>query len=176
MAHALWTGEHRCRTLQASALLIFGLLFLLGAIFFPVQPLKVPVGLFCFGLGILLSTVFNPSRLVIAGVLFTLIGAAIFLAYKPILPYDNALVVIAVGMALCILSFLTRRGYVGAGAITPGLVVLLVGLLLYPPTGGTASRFLAPFLLSLWFPGILLLLLGVIYGILSLRQGRGERQ
>jgi hypothetical protein len=162
--------QARQRMLQVYVLLGLGLLFLLGALFLHLQPFTAPIGLFCFGLGILISTIFNPSRLVIAGVLFTLIGAAIFIAYKPVLPYDNALVVIAVGLALLALAFLARKGYVGAGAVTPGLLVLLVGLVLYPPTGRTATKLLAPFVLSLWFPGILLLLLAGVYWALNVRK------
>src|SRR5262245_37434036 len=149
MSQAASTRKPPRSMLQAAVLLGFGMFFLLGALFLHLNPLKNPIGLFCFGLGILLSTVCNPSRLAIAGVFFTLVGASIFLAYQPLLPYDNALVVIAIGAAWLIIAYLSRRGYVGAGAVTPGLLVLLVGLLLYPPTGRTASRLLAPFLLSL---------------------------
>ncbi|HEY0754768.1 MAG TPA: hypothetical protein VGD98_12465 [Ktedonobacteraceae bacterium] len=158
---------HRRATLQAYVLIGLGLLFLLGALFLHLNPLASPVGLFLFGFGMLIAMAFNPSRLAIAGVLITLIGAAIFIAYKPLIPYDNGLVIIAVGLALLVLAFLTRQGYVGGGAITPGILVLLVGFLLYPPTGGAADRMFAPFVLSLWFPGILLLLIGLVYWFLS---------
>lgn len=176
MPQTSWTRKSTQSTLQAVVLIGSGLLCLLGALFLHLNPLKSPIGLFCFGLGLLLSAVCNPSRLAIAGVLLTLVGAAIFLAYRPLLPYDNALVVLAVGVAWLILAGLSRRGYVGSGAVTPGLLVLLIGLLLYPPTGRAASRLLAPFVLSLWFPGILLLLLGMIYGVVSIWKGRSSQQ
>jgi hypothetical protein len=106
----------------------------------------------------------------IAGILSTLVGAAIFLAFKPIIPYDNGLVVLVVGVALLLIAWLARCGYVGTGAITPGMLVLLVGLFLYPPTGRNATKLLAPFILSLWFPGTMLLLLGLVYWFLSTRK------
>ena len=106
--------------------------------------------------------------------LFTLIGAAIFIAYKPLFKYDNALVVIAVGIALLGIAFAARRGYVGGGAFTPGILVLLVGLVLYPPIGNSIDGTIAPFILSLLFPSIMFLLLGVIYLALD-RRKQGEK-
>ena len=164
--------EARRATLQAYVLIGLGIVFLLGALFLHLNPLPSPVGLFLFGFGMLIAMAFNPARLAIAGVLFTLIGAAIFIAYKPLIPYDNGLVIIAVGLALLVLALLARQGYVGAGAVTPGILVLLVGLLLYPPTGRAADKMFAPFILSLWFPGILLLLIGLVYLFLSMRAHR----
>ncbi len=156
--------------LQAYVLMALGLLLLLGAFFLHLNAFSNPVGLFTLGLGLLVSVVFNPTRLAIPGVIFTLVGAAIFIAYKPLIPYDNGLVVIVIGLALLIIALLTRRGYIGGGAASPGLLVLLVGFFLYPPTGQAATMLLAPFILSLWFPGIALFLLGLIYWFLSFRQ------
>lgn len=165
-------SEHRRSMLQAYVLLALGLLFLLGALFLHLNPYANPIGLLFFGLGTLGAALCKPSRLAIAGVIYTLVGAAIFLAFKPVIPYDNGLVVITVGLALLILALLARRGYISTGAITPGILVLLVGLFLYPPTGRSATKLLAPFILSLWFPGAMLLLIGLVYGLLSLRQAR----
>jgi len=157
---------------QVYILLGSGVIFLLGALLWHPSPFAVPIGLFGCGFGMLLSALFNPARLAIAGVIYTLVGAAIFIAYKPLIPYDNGLVVIAVGLALLILALLARRGYVGKGAVTPSMLVLVVGLFLYPPTGRTITRLLAPFILSLWFPGIVLLLLGLVYWLVWLRRPR----
>jgi hypothetical protein len=167
------SGNSRDR-LQAYILLGFGLIFMLGALFLHPSPFAVPIGLLFFGLGILLSAIFNPARLTIAGVIFTLIGAVIFIAFKPIIPYDSGLAVIASGLALITIAFLTRRGYIGKGAVTPGILILLVGLLLYQPTGREASKFLAPFILSLWFPGVMLFLIGLIYYVQSIRKHKTE--
>ena len=168
--------SHQRDTIQAYILLGFGLLFLLGALFLHLNPFAAPVGLLFFGLGLLVAALFNLFRIAIAGVIFTLIGAAIFIAYKPLIPYDGGLVVIAVGLAWLCLAFLARRGYIGTGAVSPGLLVLLVGFFLYPPTGRAATRLFAPFILSLWFPAVALLLLGGVYWFLSTRKTRGASQ
>ncbi|HKV02070.1 MAG TPA: hypothetical protein VJQ26_08090 [Ktedonobacteraceae bacterium] len=62
---------------------------------------------------------------------------------------------------------MARKGYIGAGALTPAIFAFLVGLIQYPPTG--IARVIAPFILSLWFPGIALLVLGLVYWFLSIR-------
>ncbi len=70
---------------------------------------------------------------------------------------------------------MARRGYVGAGAVTPGILVLGVGLIEYWLIRGynigslTPDRFIT-FMLSLWLPAIGLTILGVIYLILSMRK------
>jgi len=45
---------------------------------------------------------------------------------------------------------------------------LLLGIIQYPPTG--IARVIAPFILSLWFPGSALLILGLVYWFLSTRK------
>jgi hypothetical protein len=149
-------------------LLALGILCLLLALLLHPNPFSLPVGLFVFGAGLLLSAFINPARLLVAGLLLTCTGAAIFLAYKPLVPYDNGLVVLVIGVALLAIALAARRGYVGAGAFTPGILVLCVGFLLYSPLGGEVNREIAPFILSLWFPGIGFVALGVIYWILSI--------
>jgi len=156
--------------LQSYILIGLGVLFLLGAVILRLNPLATPVGLFLLGLSLLAASIVNPARLAIAGILYTFIGAAIFLAFKPLIPFDGSIVVIASGLALLGIALAARRGYVSAGALTPGVFVLLVGLLLYPPVGGTVSMILAPFILSLWFPGVALLVLGLVYRFVSARK------
>ena len=70
----------------------------------------------------------------------------------------------AVGIALMV-----RKGYIGVGALTPAIFAFLVGLIQYPPTG--TAPVLAPFILSPWFPGIALLVIGLVYRFLSIRKG-----
>ena len=160
--------------LQAYFLIVLGIILLLFALILRLNPFALPIGLFVFGAGLLIAAIINPKRLIIAGLLLTLIGAVIFTAYKHVgIVYDNSLVVIVVGVALLGIALAARRGYVGASAFTPGVIVLLVGLLLYSPIGGAANRAIAPFILSLWFPGIAFVLLGVIYWILN-NQRRGR--
>jgi hypothetical protein len=60
-----------------------------------------------------------------------------------------------------------RRGYVKAGAVSPGLIVLLVGVIeVLLIANRTPSNFV-PFMLSLWLPAIGLLVLGAIYLVVS---------
>jgi len=150
--------------LQSYILLGFGVIFLLGALLLRLNFRVYPVGLFLFGLGLLIAAAVNPTRLVIAGLFFTFVGAT----YFRLLPFDNALLIIAIGLALLGIALMARRGYVGAGALTPGIFTLLVGLIQYPPLG--IARMLASFILSLWFPGIALLVLGLVYWFLSIRK------
>lgn len=153
--------------LQAFFLIALGIILLLLALILHPNPFALPIGLFVFGAGLLIAAFIHPKRLIIAGLLITLIGAAIFTAYRHVgIPYDNSLVVIVVGVALLGIALAARCGYVSASAFTPGILVLLVGFLLYSPVGGAANRAVAPFILSLWFPGIAFVLLGVIYWIL----------
>ena len=64
---------------------------------------------------------------------------------------------------------MTRRGYIGAGAVTPGLIVVAVASIeLLLAEHLTPGNFV-PFMLSLWLPGIGLLVLGLIYGAVSMR-------
>jgi hypothetical protein len=160
--------------MQSYVLISLGGLFLLGAVLLKLNPLAVPVGLFLFGLGLLIVAFINPTRLVIAGVLFTFVGAAIFIAYKPLIPYDNGLVVLSIGLGLLGVALASRLGYVRAGALTPGIFVIVVGLFLYPPIGRTATMLFAPFILSLWFPGIAFLLLGAAYWLIDRREAAIE--
>ncbi len=123
-----------------------------------------PVGLFLFGLGLLVAAAVNSTRLVIAGLFYTFVGAT----YFRLIPFDNALLIIAISLALLGIALMARKGYIGAGALTPAIFAFLVGLIQYPPTG--IARVIAPFILSLWFSGIALLVLGLVYWFLSIRK------
>ncbi len=80
--------------------------------------------------------------------------------------------IIAIGIGLIGIA---RRGYVGAGAVTPGILVLGVGLIEYWLVNGhaigslTPDRFIA-FMLSLWLPGFGLTILGITYLLISMRK------
>ena len=160
--------SHKRDALQSYILLGFGVIFLLGALFLQLSPKTYPIGLFLFGLGLLTAALVNPSHLMIAGLLYTLVGAAFFLGFRRIVVFDNSLLIMALGVALLGIAAMARRGYVQAGAWTPGLFVILVGIIQYPVMG--LGPKLAPFVLSLWFPGIGLLILGLAYWFSSFRR------
>jgi len=150
--------------LQSYILLGFGVIFLLGALLLRLNFRAYPVGLFLFGLGLLVAAAVNPTRLVIAGLFYTFVGAT----YFRLIPFDNALLIIAISLALLGIALMARKGYIGAGALTPAIFAFLVGLIQYPPTG--IAPVIAPFILSLWFPCIALLVLGLVYWFLSIRK------
>ncbi len=154
--------------LQSYILLGLGVIFLLGALFLRLNPRIYPVGLCLFGLGLLIAAAINPTHLIISGLFYTFVGAAFFLAFKGVLPFDNALLIIVIGLALTGIALMARKGYVQAGALTPALFTLLVGIIQYPPFG--IARLLAPFVLSLWFPGTGLLILGLVYWFVGTRK------
>lgn len=152
--------------LQSYVLVGLGVIFLIGALLLRLNPRTYPIGLFLFGFGLLIAAAINPTHLMIAGLFYTLVGAAF--ALRGFIPFDNALLIIAAGLALLGIAFMARKGYVGPGALTPGIFTLLVGIIQYPPLG--IARMLASFILSLWFPGLGLLVLGLVYWFLSIRK------
>ena len=155
---------------QAYVLLVLGAIFLVLAAILHPNPFTYPLGLLLFGIGMLAGAFFNPYRLMIGGILVTLIGASIFLAYKnTLIPDAGNSIVLAIGLGLIGIALAARRGYVTAGAITPAIIVLLVGLVEYGPTAHYLPSTAAPFILSLWFPGVGLLILGLIYLLVSSR-------
>ena len=83
--------------LQAFLLLILGVFCVLAAWLLHPNPYAYPVGILVLGLGMLLAAALNPYRLVIGGILTALIGMAVFLSFKPVIPvlsaYPNNLIV-----------------------------------------------------------------------------------
>jgi len=163
--------------LQAYVLLILGLVCLVVALLIHPSTSEYPLGVMIFGFGMLIACLINPYRLVIASFLTTAIGVAVYLFFKRLIPGNEVFpeYIIAIGIALIGIAFMARRGYVGAGAVTPGIFVLGVGLIEYWLISGysigslTPDRFIT-FMLSLWLPGIGLLLLGLTYLFLSMRK------
>jgi len=159
--------------LQAFLLLLLGVLCLLAAWLLHPNPFAYPVGILVLGLGMLLAAALNPHRLVIGGILTALIGMAVFLSFKPVIPVlrgqDLVTFLLAIGLAELAIALMTRRGYIGAGAVTPGLIVVAVAIIeLLLAEHLTPGNFV-PFMLSLWLPGIGLPVLGLIYGAVSMR-------
>ncbi len=164
------------RYMQAYALLILGFVCLLGALLLHPSTSVYPIGVMVFGIGMLIACIINPYRLVIASFLTTALGIAVFLFFKQLIPGNEVFpeYIIALGIGLIGIAIMAHRGYVGAGAFTPGIIVLGVGVIEYWLIYGNAIGGLTPerfvnFMLSLWLPSLGLLLLGVIYLLASLR-------
>jgi hypothetical protein len=166
-------AKRATRRLQAFLLLLSGVLCLLAAWLLHPNPFAYPIGIVVLGLGMLVAAALNPYRLVAGGILTTLIGVAVFLSFKPVIPVlrgqDLVTFLLAVGLAELAIALMTRRGYIGAGAVTPGLIVVAVAIIeLLLAEHLTPGNFV-PFMLSLWLPGIGLLVLGLMYGAVSMR-------
>lgn len=114
---------HTRDAVQSSLLVGFGVVCLLLALLLRLDYRVYPLGLFVFGLGLLLAAAVNPALLMIAGLFFTFVGAAFFLALKQLLPFDNALLIIAINLALIGIALMARRGYVSAGAFQQFTIV-----------------------------------------------------
>ena len=164
--------HHTHKLRQAYALLLLGIVFLVLAWLLHPSTSSYPVGVLLFGIGMLIASLLNPYRLVSASMLVTLLGLATFLTFKHLIPGNQILAyfILAIGLALLGIALMARRGYVGAGAVTPGFLVVIAGVLEYLlATGNTPPNFI-PFMLSLWLPGIGLLVLGLIYLLISGRE------
>ena len=154
---------------QALVLLLLGIICLLIA--WLLHP-TYPVGVLALGLGMLVAALCNPQRLVIAASLVTAIGLAVFLFFSHILPGNQVLssYILAIGVGLLAIAFATRRGYVGAGAVSPALLVLLVGAIEALLAANLTPPGFIPFMLSFWLPGLGLLVLGLIYLLANRRE------
>ena len=150
-----------------------GILFLIMAWLLPIHPFSFPAGVLLFGLGTLVAAFLNPKRLLIPGCLFTALGVAVFLIFKHWLPGNQTLAafVVAIGIGLLALVPAAKRGYVGTGAISPGVLVLVIGLIEVALAAGLTPGWFIGFMLSLWFPGIAFVVIGVIYLVVS----RGDK-
>ena len=171
----LRASSHASDRRQAFALLILGALFLVAAwivhIVLGIPSTRYPLGVLLLGLGMLLGAALNPARLVSAALLTTALGVPVFLFFKglvPLLP-TFTLYILAIGLALLGIAWAARRSYVGKGAVTPAILVLLVGLVEYLLVTNHLPTQFVPFMLSLWLPGLGLLLIGLAY-LLSRRQ------
>jgi hypothetical protein len=156
---------------QASVLLLLGVLFLPGAWLLHSSPSDYPVGVLLLGIGMQISSLLHPGRLLIASSLTTAIGIAVFLAFKGLIPSDQVFpaYICALGIGLLAIAFASRLGYVGRGALSPAMIVLGVGLIEVLLVARLTPLGLIPFALSLWLPGLGLLALGIIYLVI----GRG---
>ncbi|MGZ3610257.1 MAG: hypothetical protein ACXWPS_17835 [Ktedonobacteraceae bacterium] len=163
--------------LQAYVLLVLGIVCLLIALLIHPSTNEYPVGVMIFGLGMLIACLVNPYRLVIASFLTTALGIAVYLFFKHLIPGNEVFpeYIIAMGIGLIGIALMGRRGFVGAGALTPGIFVLGVGIIEFWLINGysigslTPERFIT-FMLSIWLPGIGLTILGFTYLLISTRK------
>jgi len=156
---------------QAYVLLLLGIIFLLLAWLLHPSTSEYPIGVMMLGIGMAIAALLNPYRLVIASWLTTLLGIAVFLFFSHRIPGDQIFpaYIIAMGVALIGIALMGRRGYIKAGAITPGIIVLLVGIIEALLLAGRTPNNFVPFMLSLWLPGIGLCVLGLLYMVASIR-------
>ena len=171
------TTSENHTTRQAYVLLILGIVCLLAAWLAHPNTGEYPIGVMVFGFGMLIASFINPYRLVVASFITIILGIAAFLFFKHFIAGNEVfpVYIIAIGIGLIGIALMARRGYVGAGAVTPGIIVLGVGIVEYWLIGGynlgglTPDRFIS-FMLSLWLPAIGLTILGVIYLLFSMRK------
>jgi hypothetical protein len=161
----LHAASHVQNLRQAYALLLLGIICLLAAWLLHPDTRIYPIGVLVLGTGMLIATIINPYRLMAASLLITLAGIATFLTFKNLIPGNQAFpaLIIALGLGLTGVALMTRRRFIGSAAITPSLLVLLIGILESLLAANLTPHNFVPFMLSLWLPGIGLFILGLIY-------------
>jgi hypothetical protein len=160
------------RIRQTYTLLGLGIVFILAALILRLNSYEYPLGVLLLGIGLLIGAFLYPPRLMIAGWIVTPLGLAVFLTFKRLIPGSQVLAffILAIGIGLLAVALVGRRGYVGKGAISPALLVLVVGLVEFLLARGLTPPGFIPFMLSLWLPGIGLIVVGLAY---LLTNGRG---
>ncbi|GCE16974.1 hypothetical protein [Dictyobacter kobayashii] len=163
---------------QAYTLFLLGIIFLLGAWLVQPSPAKYPVGVLLLGVGMLIAALINPGRLVIASCLTTAIGIAVYFTFTGQLPGNLVfpVYILALGIGLLPIAFAARRGYVGRGALSPAIIIMGVGIIEILLAKHLTPAGFIPFMLSLWLPGLGLLILGVIYFLTSLHSESGKAE
>jgi hypothetical protein len=153
--------SHRKNLTQSYTLILFGIVCLLAAWLVHPNTAEYPIGVMVFGFGMLIASFINPYRLVVASFLTTALGIAAFLFFKHLIAGNEVfpVYILAIGIGLIGIALMARWGYVGAGAVTPGIIVLGVGIIEYWLIGGynvsglTPDRFIS-FMLSLGSLGL----------------------
>ena len=69
---------------------------------------------------------------------------------------------LAIGLGLLGITWMARRGYIRAGALTPGFFVVGVGVTEYLQALHLIPSTVVPFALTLWLPGFGLFALGLV--------------
>ncbi len=158
---------------QALTLLIFGIICLLLAWLLHLNPFVYPIGVLVFGLCTLFAFVFNPYRLAVVSWIMTFIGIEVYFVYNHTIPGNQILgtFIVAAALGLAAVAMMARRGYVKAGALSPAFIIGIIGILEYLINARVLPFNDLAFPLSLWFPGIALLLFGAFY-LLPARRNR----
>ncbi len=142
-------------------------LLLLGFVFLTLAWLGMfnsfSIGVLLFGLGML-------------GLMASL-GVATFLMFRHSIPDSQVLTahLLAIGLGLLGIAWMARRGYIRAGALTPGFFVVGVGVTEYLQAVHLMPSTVVPFALSLWLPGFGLFALGLVSLAASGRTYLAER-
>jgi hypothetical protein len=159
---------------QTYTLLGLGVVSILVALILRLNPYSYPIGVLIFGIGLLIGSFLYPPRLIIAGWLVTPLGLAVFLTFKHIIPDGQILAffLLAIGIGLLAIAQAAQRGYVGKGARSPAILVLVVGIVELLLARGLTPSWFIPFMLSLWLPGIGLIVVGLVYLLVN---GRGRQ-
>ena len=160
---------------QAYALLLLGVVFLIVARLGILNPYSL--GVLLLGLGILGVAPFNPRRFLSVGWLMASLGVATFLMFRHSIPDSQVLTahLLAIGLGLLGIAWMARRGYIRAGALTPGFFVVGVGVIEYLQSVHLMPSTVVPFALSLWLPGFGLFALGLVSLAASGRTYLAER-
>jgi hypothetical protein len=147
---------------QAYALLLLGIVFLIVARLGILNPYSL--GVLLLGLGILGVAPFNPTRFLSVGWLMASLGVATFLMFRHSIPDSQVLTahLLAIGLGLLGIAWMARRGYIRAGALTPGFFVVGVGVIEYLQAVHLMPSTVVPFALSLWLPGFGLFVIGLV--------------
>ena len=159
------TDTHR----QAYVLLLLGFIFLVFACLGMFN--SYAVGVLLFGFGMLGAASLNPRRFLPAAWLTTMLGVATFLMFRQYIPNSQIMSVhiLAIGLGLLGSAWMVRRGYLGTGALTPGLFVVGLGVVEFLQAAHLTPTTLVPFALSLWLPGFGLFVLGLFSLVTSRR-------
>jgi hypothetical protein len=154
---------------QAYVLLLLGFIFLVFAWLGMFN--SFAVGIFLFGLGMLGAAPLNPRRFLPAGWLTTMLGVATFLMFRQYIPNSQIISahILAIGLGLLGIAWMAHRGYIGTGALTPGLFVIGLGVVEFLQAAHLTPAILVPFALSLWLPGFGLFVLGLFSLVASRR-------
>ena len=161
------------RIRQTYTLLGLGSVSLLAALILRLNPYDYPIGVLIFGIGLLIGSFLYPPRLMIAGWLVTPLGLAVLLTFKHIIPGNQILAffILAISVGLLGIAIAARRGYIGKGAVSPAIIVLVVGIAELLLARGLTPPGFIPFMLSLWLPGIGLIVVGLAYLLMNGRGG-----
>src|SRR6516164_8536098 len=87
---------------QGYLLLILGIVCLLAAWLIHPNTSEYPIGVMIFGFGMLIASIINPFRLVVASFLTTALGIATYLFFKHLIPGSEIfpVYIIAIGIGL----------------------------------------------------------------------------